>query len=80
MPLIAGVDLHQVVATVKPYRDMPALFFSHNAAHLENTGDWYLNFEYAIERERGLDYSEDLFNPIVMRFDLHRETTAVVIA
>ena len=34
------------------------------------TGDWYRNFEYDAERERGLDFSEDLFNPLVLRFDL----------
>ncbi len=29
------------------------------------TGDWYRNFEYDVERERGLDFAEDLFNPFV---------------
>ena len=92
-PLIAFRDYHSIthsndtldrsvtvehgIASVKPYPDMPTLFFAHNAATLENTGDWYLNFEYAVERDRGLDYSEDLFNPFVLRYN---ETTARVIA
>ena len=75
-----SVTVEDGMASVKPYRDLPALFFAHNATKLQNTGDWYLNFEYAVERERGLDYSEDLFNPFVLRFELQRGTTARVIA
>ena len=36
-------------------------------------GFWYFNFEYPIERERGLDFHEDLFCPFVLKFDLDPE-------
>jgi len=75
-------DLHyqsaENLVTVKPYAEMPPLYFAHNAASIENTGVWYRNFEYAIERERGFDFSEDLFQPFALKFDLSE--TAIVIA
>ncbi len=74
------VDVNGGVATVAPYEGLPALHFAHDAAALEPTGEWYLNFEYEIERERGLDFSEDLFNPFVARFKLHSGGRATMIA
>ena len=56
------------------------MHLAHNAVELRKTGDWYRNFEYDVERERGLDFTEDLFNPFVLRFDLPLEGAASVIA
>jgi len=55
---------------VQPYAEMPPLYFAHNAALIENTGVWYRSFGYAIEKERGFDFAEDLFQPFALRFDL----------
>ncbi|MDQ3748109.1 MAG: amylo-alpha-1,6-glucosidase [Acidobacteriota bacterium] len=66
------------LVSVKPYGEMPPLYFAHNASSIENTGVWYRNFEYAIEKERGFDFSEDLFQPFALKFDLSE--TAIVIA
>lgn len=92
-PLLSFVDYHRLQhedqnfdprfeaagdrVTIHPYREMPPLFFTHNARQVETTGFWYRNFEYAIEKERGFDHSEDLFQPFSMRFGL--ETGADVI-
>src|SRR5438552_17294961 len=64
-----AVESKPGLATVAPYPDLPALHFAHDASDLRPTGDWYNNFEYDVERERGLDFQEDLFNPFVARFD-----------
>jgi predicted glycogen debranching enzyme len=53
---------------------------THNAIELRKTGDWYRNFEHDAERERGLDFSEDLFNPFVLCFDLRLRRQASIIA
>jgi len=66
------------LVTVKPYQNMPPLYFAHNARAIEHTNVWYRNYEYAIERERGFDFSEDLFQPFALKFDLPE--TAIVIA
>src|SRR6202008_3041639 len=68
------------LASVTPYRGLPSLHVAHNAIELRKTGDWYRNFEYEAERERGLDCSEDLFNPFTLCFDLRMRRQASVIA
>ena len=95
-PLIAFRDYHNMthengaidpavqelsgLASVTPYQGLPTLYLAHNANDLRQTGDWYRNFEYDAERERGLDCSEDLFNPFVLCFDLHLRREASMIA
>ncbi|MCI0355995.1 MAG: glycogen debranching enzyme N-terminal domain-containing protein [Acidobacteria bacterium] len=95
-PLIAFRDYHSTTrandslnryvetapgrATVVPYAGAPALHFAHDAAEFESGGDWYRNFEYAVERERGLDFQEDLYSPFVLRFDLARRPQATLVA
>ena len=78
--LDATVAFEEGMASVAPYLDMPRLYMAHNAVHAEATGDWYNNFEYEIERERGLDFREDLFNPLLLRFSLGPSVRATVIA
>jgi predicted glycogen debranching enzyme len=95
-PLIAFRDYHSLMhennalnpqvqtesslATVKPYADLPALHFAHNADELDAHGYWYRNFEYEVERERGFDFTEDLFSPFVLKFDLSRRSVVSLIA
>jgi predicted glycogen debranching enzyme len=68
------------LASVTPYHGLPSLHLAHNAIELRKTGDWYRNFEYDAERERGLDCSEDLFNPFALCFDLRIRRQASIIA
>ncbi len=65
------------MASVTPYQGVPTLFFGHNARECEESGNWYYNFEYALEKERGLDAHEDLFNPFLLRFKLDRSATVI---
>jgi predicted glycogen debranching enzyme len=44
------------------------LYLKHPAGEIEPGGGWYRNFEYTVERSRGLDFREDLFQPCVLRF------------
>jgi len=75
-----NLDVSDDVASLTPYHGMPAMHIAHNATLLAATGDWYRNFQYACEMERGLDFEEDLFNPLVLTFELGRGKSAVVIA
>ena len=50
-------------------RDAADIFHAQPAA-VQNSGYWYRDFEYGIEKERGFDYQEDLFQPFVLKFDL----------
>jgi predicted glycogen debranching enzyme len=95
-PLIAFRDYHSLTrengainreiqimpgsAAVTPYAGLPVLHFAHDAASVEKAGVWYRDFQYAAELERGLDVAEDLFNPMILRFDLGARQEANVIA
>ncbi len=71
-------EIAENIVSTSPFRTMPTLYLAHNAGKIEEQGYWYRDFEYAIERERGFDFHEDLFQPFSIRFDLSDE--AVVIA
>ena len=78
--LDSSVEVSHQCATVAPYRDLPALHFVHNATGIRTEGEWYYNFEYDRERERGLDFSEDLYSPFTLTFDIAEDSSAIVIA
>jgi predicted glycogen debranching enzyme len=95
-PLIAFRDYHNTThansairgevaiadgaATVTPYDGLPSLHFAHSAASIDTAGFWFYNFEYQRERERGLDYLEDLYSPFLLRFDLAKNAVPAIIA
>src|SRR5947209_6782368 len=95
-PLIAFRDYHSTthaneslnpqveqmdgMMSIQPYKDLCRLYIGHNASAVEVSGDWYRNFEYPEEVERGLDSREDLFQPLAAKFNLHRNATATVVA
>jgi predicted glycogen debranching enzyme len=68
------------LVSVKPYAGLSRLYFAHNAESAAAEGYWYRDFLYRIERERGLDATEDLFNPLVLRWTLTQQQPALVIA
>jgi predicted glycogen debranching enzyme len=74
------VQERPALASVTPYHGLPSLHLAHNAIELRKTGDWYRNFEYEAERQRGIEFSEDLFNPFSLCFDLRSRRQASVIA
>jgi len=75
-------DLEQPSGCVRfaPYEGLPTLNLAHDGAEIEETGFWYRNLEYDAERERGLDFKEDLYNPCVMRFALASGEVRALIA
>jgi predicted glycogen debranching enzyme len=76
----SDVTVGDGLASISPYDGLPSLYFAHNAVRIDTTGCWYYNFEYERERERGLDYREDLYAAFTLRFNLAESSTAVVIA
>ncbi len=78
--LNSSVESRPGMASITPYPGLPSLHLAHNADELGSGGNWYHNFEYDAERDRGLDFVEDLFNPCVLRCDLRPGSVASVIA
>ncbi len=62
---------------VQPSPDLPEIDFAHNAFDIAPTGFWYRDFEYEIERERGFDYREELFQPFSFKFNLAEPATVI---
>lgn len=95
-PLIAFRDYHSTthandaihrhaaaqagLAMVSPYPGLPSLYFAHDAQSIDPTGFWFYNFEYERECERGLDSLEDLYSPLLLRFDLAQHSSATIVA
>jgi predicted glycogen debranching enzyme len=75
-----SLEIESGSVKVAPYQGLPPLYLAHTAAEVQQTGSWYRNFEYTIEQERGLDYQEDLFNPLVLIFDLNRNARPAIVA
>ncbi len=48
---------------ISPYFGLPALTMNAGGGSFEPRPDWHYNFEYPREKERGLDFAEDLFTP-----------------
>jgi predicted glycogen debranching enzyme len=78
--LNAEVRIEATRAAVTPYTSLPTLYMAHDADAIDTKGSWYRSFEYRVERERGLDWVEDLYNPCTFRFDLGRQSHATIIA
>jgi predicted glycogen debranching enzyme len=53
----------------RPYESMPSIVM-RASGEFAPAPDWYRNFLYAEERARGLDFTEDLASPGVLRFEL----------
>ncbi|MCO6511750.1 MAG: glycogen debranching enzyme family protein [Aridibacter famidurans] len=95
-PLLSYVDYHSLrknsddvdmtfFATEKcvwmrPVENAPEIFFNHSSGSVRKTGEWYLDFEYAIEEERGFDFREDLFQPFSMHFDLQADAAVAIVS
>ena len=62
----------------RPYDGVPAICACTNGSYTQ-TGDWYRNFLYDVERERGLDDTEDLAAPGTWEFVLEAPRAEAVI-
>lgn len=57
---------------IKNYADLPEVFIKVPNATFEESQQWYYNFEYGIEHERGLGYQEDLYTHGKFSIDLKK--------
>ncbi|MCS6805654.1 MAG: amylo-alpha-1,6-glucosidase [Acidobacteriota bacterium] len=96
-PLLACRDYHSTIrqnsalnpyvqtepglAIMTPYAGLPTLYIAHDAETIEATGYWYRAFQYRVDRERGFQDDEDLYNPFVLSFDMtHRAEAAIIVS
>ena len=60
---------------MQPYANLPRLYFYTKPDGLDTKADWYLDFTYPVEQERGLDFQEDLFTPFELSYRLTKGQT-----
>lgn len=76
-----AVQFADGILSFRMYPDYPELFIAAPGAQFSSGPDWYYNFEYDREKERGLDYREDLFTPGTMRLNLSgRKSLTLIIS
>jgi len=62
-----------------PYQGLPGIVSLANGSY-SHEPTWYRNFLYEEERNRGLDYTEDLASPGILRWDLSRGAAVWMLA
>ena len=62
-----------------PYEGLPGIIALSNGGYRQQP-DWYRNFLYEEERNRGLDYAEDLATPGVFHWDLAAGEAVLILA
>jgi predicted glycogen debranching enzyme len=60
--MIQRVELRAGEVRVQPRRELPRVCFRFEGTFV-GSQDWWRHFEYLAERDRGLDYEEDLWTP-----------------
>ena len=73
-----AVGIEPQIAVISPYYGLPTLYLCHNAREVRTEGEWFRDFQYRVEQERGLDFAEDLFNPCMLGFDLSAGPASVI--
>ena len=87
-PFLSGRDYHALhhengafrfegerrgaMVTWRPYAGVPPVSACSNGSYT-HAPEWYRNFLYSAERERGLDDTEDLASPGTFAFELERD-------
>ncbi|WP_345815703.1 amylo-alpha-1,6-glucosidase [Paraburkholderia sp. PREW-6R] len=74
-----STDANAGCVSWQPYGDVPMIHAATNGVYT-HAPDWYRDFCYVRERERGLDFSEDLATPGVFSFDLARGEAVMVLS
>lgn len=79
--LHTAITPHDNGFDITPYDGMPTLGFRTNLpSAFHHRPDWYRDFEYEREAERGYDYRESLFCPGALEINLHPGQSVIVTA
>ena len=67
--MLQRVELRPGEMRVQPRKDLPRVCFRYEGTFV-GSPDWWRRFEYLEERDRGLDYEEDLWTPGVFELSI----------
>jgi predicted glycogen debranching enzyme len=74
-----AVERSNGTLSVQPYDNLPRLYFYTKPDTVDTKTDWYRDFTYPVEEERGLDFQEDLFTPFELSYRLTKGQTVHIV-
>lgn len=76
---LATTEVSGDAAVIRPQGELPPLCLRAYGARIANDPDWYRRFHYPVEEERGYEAEEDLWSPLLWKWELPagREAWAV---
>src|SRR5678815_1547886 len=66
-----GAQFENGIFKTLPYNGAPGIFIAVPGATYSHRPQWFNHFNYAVEKYRGLDYVEDLFNHGTFHIELN---------
>lgn len=66
-----NVEFENSIFKTLPYDGAPNIFIATPGAIYKHYPRWFYNFDYAVEKYRGLDFTEDLFNHGIFSVELN---------
>jgi predicted glycogen debranching enzyme len=66
--------------SIHPYVELPSMRLIYDKGHADPKFFWYKNAEYRKEHERGLEFTEDLFSPALLNFQLSKGESLNILA
>ena len=67
---LATSEISGDAAIVRPRGQLPVLRLRAFGARITNDPDWYRRFHYPVEEERGYEADEDLWSPLLWKWEL----------
>jgi predicted glycogen debranching enzyme len=77
--LTPKAEVRTGVAILNPYDGIPTIYMHQNANEYVPGFNWYRQMEYARERDRGLEFREDVWSPGEFHFTLRSNQEAVLV-
>jgi predicted glycogen debranching enzyme len=79
-PCDPAVVREEGAVRLHPVPGLPELRLAHDAETVSETFFWYRGLEYDLDRERGFEFTEDLFSPLSFGWDLASRGEATLVA
>jgi predicted glycogen debranching enzyme len=76
--IVHAVDKEGEGISFNPIPAMPKTYAYHTPCEISDHFDWFYRFQYAGEKERGLDFEEDLFSLVKLSFSIPPQKDVVV--
>lgn len=78
--IFRDVDFQNGIFHNQPFAGAPDIYIAVPGSSFQSVNKWYFNFNYVVEKYRGQDFTEDLFNHGILKVSLQAGDTLYVMA